>query len=111
MSNIKYSDEFKLKVIKEYFDGELGCRLLAQKYNLPSKNYIHNWKNELIKKKLLSDNCKKPSHKGGPKPINTTKKTSYELQLERENLELKAELAYLKELKRLIDDDKKKSQY
>ena len=48
----QYSDEFKLQVVKEYLEGSLGCRRLAQKYNLPSKNYILNWKNQLIKKGL-----------------------------------------------------------
>lgn len=38
----QYSDEFKLQVVKEYLEGNLGCRRLAQKYNLPSKNYILN---------------------------------------------------------------------
>ena len=28
----KYSAEFKLKVVKEYFRGELGTTLLARKY-------------------------------------------------------------------------------
>ena len=49
----QYSDEFKLQVVKEYLEGSLGCRRLAQKYNLPSKNYILNWKDQLIKKGLL----------------------------------------------------------
>ena len=42
MLNKKYSDEFKLQVIKEYLETSIGCRPLAKKYNLPSKNYIHN---------------------------------------------------------------------
>ena len=45
MSRNVYSDEFKLAVVKEYFEGDLGVRLLAKKYNLPSKNYITNWIN------------------------------------------------------------------
>lgn len=55
----QYSDEFKLQVVKEYLEGNLGCRRLAQKYNLPSKNYILNWKDQLIKKGLLEDTHKK----------------------------------------------------
>lgn len=39
----KYLDDFKLQVVNEYFTGKLGCRLLAQKYNLPNKNYIFIW--------------------------------------------------------------------
>lgn len=108
MSNSKYSDDFKLQVINEYFNGELGCRLLAKKYNLPSKNYITNWQNQLIKKSLLSHKPKKISHKGGKVHDLSNKKTPYEKKLERENFELKAELAYLNELKKLLDNDKKK---
>lgn len=108
MSNTRYSDEFKLQVINEYFNGDLGCRLLAKKYNLPSKNYITNWQEQLIKKGLLSPNLKKKSHTGGISRNLSSKKTPYERKLERENFELKAELAYLTELKRLLDNDKKK---
>lgn len=32
----KYSDEFKLKVVKEYLEGTLGYKLLARKYCIPS---------------------------------------------------------------------------
>ena len=104
----KYSNEFKLQVVQEYFNGDLGCRLLAKKYNLPSKNYIANWEKQLKKKGLLSHNSKRKHHKGSQKSLDTIKKTPYELQLERQNLYLKAELAYLKELKKLVDNDKKK---
>ena len=103
----RYSDEFKLQVIQEYLNGNLGCRLLAKKYNLPSKNYISNWEKQLKKKGLLPTNSKK-HHKGNQKSISKNRKTPYELQLERQNLELKAELEYLKELKKLVDNDKKK---
>lgn len=50
MTNKKYSDEFKLQVINEYLNTSIGCRTLAKKYNLPSKNYIDKWKQQLIKK-------------------------------------------------------------
>ena len=76
----QYSDEFKLQVVKEYLEGNLGCRRLAQKYNLPSKNYILNWKDQLIKKGLLED-----THKKILKTLsNKSTKTAYEKQLERE---------------------------
>lgn len=108
MSNTKYSDEFKLQVIQDYLNGDLGCRTIAKKYNLPSKNYISSWEKQLKKKGLLPDDFKKKFHKSTPKSINKIAKTPYELQLERQNLELKAELAYLKELKKIVDNDKKK---
>lgn len=107
-SQRKYSDEFKLQVVEEYLEGSLGCRLLARKYNLPSKNYILSWKEQLIQKGLLKDNAKKVYLNNS----NTKNKTAYEKQLERENLELRAELAFYQEMKRLIDDEKdKKNSY
>ena len=87
----QYSDEFKLQVVKEYLEGSLGCRRLAQKYNLPSKNYILNWKDQLIKKGLLED-----THKKILKTLsNKNTKTAYEKQLERENLEPESTISFL----------------
>lgn len=108
MSNTRYSDEFKLQVIQDYLNGDLGCRLIAKKYNLPSKNYISNWEKQLKRKGLLPNDSKRKFHKITPKSMNKILKTPYELQLERQNSQLKAELAYLKELKKLVDNDKKK---
>ena len=39
----KYSYEFKLKVVKEYLDGEGGYDFLAQKYHIPSSKRIEEW--------------------------------------------------------------------
>ena len=104
----RYSNEFKLQVIKEYLNTSIGCRALAKKYNLPTKNYIFNWKEQLLKKGLLSSKecCKPQSKKASFKKCE--KKTAYEKHLEKENLRLKAELAFYKELKNLIDEDNKK---
>src|SRR5690625_7218694 len=38
-----YDFEFKLKVVKDYLKGNLGYRLLAKKYGMPSKSPIVNW--------------------------------------------------------------------
>lgn len=108
MINKKYSDEFKLQVIKEYLNTSIGCRTLAKKYNLPTKNYIGDWKNQLLKKGLLTpEECNKPQIE--TYSLNKSEnKTEYEKQLEKENLKLKAELALYKELKNLVDDNSKK---
>lgn len=100
-----YSDEFKLQVVKEYFTGDLGCRLLAKKYNLPSKNYIFNWRDYLINKGLLNPHLKSKYHKGSQKSLDSKKKTPYEIQLENENLELRAKLDLFTELNKLIKED------
>ena len=39
----KYSDEFKLHVVKEYLKGKIGFKLLAKKYSIPSKRTIETW--------------------------------------------------------------------
>lgn len=41
----KYSEEFKLKVVREYLNGPLGYELLAKKYNIPSITPIRRWVN------------------------------------------------------------------
>ncbi len=108
MINKRYSDEFKLQVIKEYLNTSIGCRTLAKKYNLPSKNYIDCWKKQLLKKGLLSaEQCNQSQIKTYSLK-STEKKTAYEKQLEKENLRLKTELAFYKELQNLIDEDNKK---
>lgn len=39
----KYSDEFKLQIVKEYLKGPLGFQLLAKKYAIPSESPIVRW--------------------------------------------------------------------
>ena len=39
----KYSEEFKIKLVTEYLHGNLGYRLLAKKYNMPSQTPLKNW--------------------------------------------------------------------
>jgi len=39
----KYSEEFKLKLVKEYAEGKLGYRRLAHKYGLPDPSPIMRW--------------------------------------------------------------------
>ncbi|MGM7721032.1 transposase [Metabacillus sp. Hm71] len=39
----KYSEEFKLKLVKDYLEGKLGYRLLAQKYNMKDSTRILRW--------------------------------------------------------------------
>jgi transposase len=39
----KYSDEFKLKMVKEYLEGSIGYKLLTKKYGIPNKSQIERW--------------------------------------------------------------------
>ena len=40
---VKYSEEFKLKVVQEYLEGPLGCVLLAKKYGIAANCQIVGW--------------------------------------------------------------------
>ncbi|MEN1968700.1 helix-turn-helix domain-containing protein [Lentibacillus sp. N15] len=39
----KYSEKFKLMIVKEYHEGKLGYKLLAQKHGVKSHKQIINW--------------------------------------------------------------------
>ncbi|MFC4410593.1 helix-turn-helix domain-containing protein [Chungangia koreensis] len=39
----KYSEQFKLMVVKEYLEGALGYKLLAEKYGIPSSTALKGW--------------------------------------------------------------------
>lgn len=39
----KYSEEFKLKIVKEYLEGFLGYGLLAKKHGIPNPAQIQRW--------------------------------------------------------------------
>lgn len=39
----KYSDEFKLMIVREYLEGPLGYKMLARKYDIPSASPIKIW--------------------------------------------------------------------
>lgn len=106
----KYTDEFKLAVVKEYYEGNLGVRLLARKYNLPSKNYITNWikhfkeigaipKASAVSRISLTSS--KEISKGNAK-------TAYEKQLEKKLAEAEAKLAFYQKYDEILKRNKKK---
>ncbi len=39
----KYNEVFKLKLVTEYLHGNLGYKLLAKKYNMPSQTPLQDW--------------------------------------------------------------------
>lgn len=109
--NRKYSDEFKLMVINNYYNSTLGVRAIAQKYNLPSKNYINNWEKQLKKKGLLSVDATKPNKAVGRSKesiVYKDNRTPREKQYEEEIQILKARIAYLESLESLKPFLKKK---
>ncbi|MGN8648404.1 helix-turn-helix domain-containing protein [Gracilibacillus sp. HCP3S3_G5_1] len=40
---VKYSEEFKVKLVTEYLYGNLGYKSLTEKYNMPSTSPLKNW--------------------------------------------------------------------
>lgn len=118
----KYSDAFKLEVVRDYYNSPLGVRSIALKYNgsrktltlgvfclrqklhLPSKNYINNWEKYLIKKELLPPGSTKPNKTPGRTSetiLRADDRTEREKQYEQKIRELKARIKYLESLKSL----------
>lgn len=108
--NKKYSEEFKLSVVKEYYDGDLGVRLLASKYNLPSKNYITNWIKHFKDKGIIPQeaSASRISSKSKKNTSTSKIKTAYEKELEKRLQLVEAELAFYKKCDEIIKKDKKK---
>ena len=97
----KYSDEFKLFVINDYYNSTLGVRSIALKHNLPSKNYINNWEKQLKKKGLLPPDATKPNKSVGRSKesiLREDTRTPREKQYEEEIQILRAKIAYFESL-------------
>jgi transposase-like protein len=100
----KYSDEFKLSVINDYYNSTLGVRAIALKYNLPSKNYINEWEKQLKRKGLLPPDATKPKKSVGRSKetvVREDTRTPREKQYEEEIQILKAKIAYFESLDRM----------
>ena len=41
----KYSTEFKMKLVKEYLEGNVSYKYLAKKYSIPDKSNVRRWVN------------------------------------------------------------------
>jgi len=115
MQKREYSQEFKLSVVRQYLESPHGIRVVARSCGLPSKNYITNWINEMLKAGLITEEelivaGKKSSQNRGKKahPYEVQASTPRERQLEEENLRLRAELDFLKKYRELERRDLKK---
>ena len=105
--NKKYSEEFKLSVVNEYYEGNLGVRKLAEKYKLPSKNYITEWIKQFKENGIIPQDAT-PSI-GRKKDTNPKReKTPYEKELEKKLERAEAELAFYKKCDELLNRSKKK---
>lgn len=108
----KYSDEFKLSVIEDYYNSTLGVRAIALKYNLSSKNLINDWEKQLKKKGLLPPDATKPNKSVGRSKesiLREDTRTPREKQYEEEIQALKAKVSYYENLDRLQPYLKKNS--
>ena len=106
----KYSEEFKLSVVKEYYEGNLGVRLLAKKYNLPSKNYITKWINHFKDIGMIPKDASvsRTSHTSTKAVEKSKAKSPYEKELEKKLERMEAELAFYKKCDEIIKRNKKK---
>ena len=111
--NKNYSFQFKLSVIELYLSSEVSYQKLALSQGINNPSQIVKWVNDF---RIAGPDALRPKKKGRKKTldVNETKSTSkineeknvdtsveYIKQLEDENLKLRIENAYLKELRRL----------
>lgn len=102
-----YTFEFKLNVVESYLTTEVSYQELALSVGINNPSLIVKWVNDY---RAIGPDALKPRRKGRKpkvdKPKNIEKNLNesdkeYLKQLEEENLKLRIENAYLKELRRL----------
>jgi len=108
--NQTYSFDFKLNVVELYLNTEVSYQELALSVGMNNPPLITKWVNDF---RIAGPDALKPKKRGRrskmekPKDIKqppneiTKSNTDYLKQLEEENLKLRIENAYLKELRRL----------
>ena len=111
--NKNYSFQFKLSVVELYISSEVSYQELALSQGINNSSLITQWVNDFRtvgpdalrpkkkgrKKTLDIREFKKPSKSDEEKPVDTS--AEHIKELEDENLKLRIENAYLKELRRL----------
>ena len=111
--NKKYSFQFKLSVVELYLTSEVSYQELALSQGINNPSLVARWVNDYRiagpdalrpkkkgrKKTLDIREFKKPSKSDEEKPVDTS--AEHIKELEDENLKLRIENAYLKELRRL----------
>lgn len=111
--NKNYSFQFKLSVVELYLTSEVSYQELALSQGINNPSLVARWVNDYRiagpdalrpkkkgrKKTLDIREFKKPSKSDEEKPVDTS--AEHMKELEDENLKLRIENAYLKELRRL----------
>ena len=106
--NKNYSFQFKLSVVELYLSSEVSYKELALSQGINNPSLITRWVNDF---RIAGPDALRPKKKGRqkvykPKDIaqannSADNNADYLKQLENENLKLRIENAYLKELRRL----------
>ncbi len=108
--NEKYTFEYKLSVVELYLTTEVSYQELALRVGINNPSIINRWVNDYHiagpealqeKRKGRPTKMSKLNNKIKTPDNNTVTNTDYLKQLEQENLKLRIENAYLKELRRL----------
>ncbi|WP_304943743.1 transposase [Vallitalea guaymasensis] len=119
-----YSFDFKLYVVELYLTTEISCQALALQVGIKDSSTVSRWVNDYRragpdalkdKRKGCPSQVKKPKDNTSINNNQSNLNTEYLKQLEEENLKLRIENAYLKELRRLrskeIHQNKKRELY
>lgn len=115
--NKNYSFEFKMYVVKLYLTTDLSYQELSLKVGINNPSLIGRWISDyriagadalLPKRKGWQAKVKKPKRQI-PKTEKEKADAEYLRQLEEENLKLRIENAYLKEMRRLRLEDEAKN--
>ena len=115
--NKNYSFQFKLSVVELYMTSEVSYQELALSQGINNPSLITRWVNDFRiagpdalrpqkkgrKKPLDNKKFKKPSKTAEATPVDTS--AEHVKELEDENLKLRIENAYLKELRRLCIEE------
>lgn len=116
--NKEYSFEFKLHVVELYLTTEVSYQELALSVGMNNPEAITKWVNDY---RIAGPDALRPKRKGRKPKVTKPKKlvqpqtekekadAEYLRQLEEENLKLRIENAYLKELRRLRLEDEAKN--
>lgn len=108
--NTIYTFEFKLSVVELYLTNEVSFRDLAIRMGINNYALVIRWVNDY---RIAGPDSLKPKKKGRPSKMkkhknkeakaqkNSNNKSDYLVQLEEENIKLRIENTYLKELRRL----------
>lgn len=114
----KYSFEIKMLVVQSYLTTEVSYQDLAIQFGINNPSLISRWVNDY---RIAGADALRPKKKGRNPQVSKSKDqisqkakenadSEYLKQLEDENLRLRIENAYLKELRRLrLEDEKKNS--